>query len=72
MFLCIVVRGGTGTLIWDRISTGLNTANWVCQRDGFSLQAPHSAAEANAFLVSLNQHSVSLVGNVAQVVQLEL
>lgn len=72
MFLCIVVRGATGTVIWDRVATAINVANWVCQRDGFTIPAPHNATDANSFLVTLNQHSASLVGAVQQVVELQL
>lgn len=72
MFTVIIVRGASGVLIWDRILHGDKTASWVCQRDGFALVAPKTATDANAFLVALNQHSVSLVGTIAQVVQLQL
>lgn len=68
----IVVRGASGVLIWDKVWTGTTTANWICQRDKFAIPAPKTADDANAFLVTLNQHSVSLVGNIAQVVELDL
>lgn len=72
MFFTIVVRGATGTVIWDRVATGVQTANWICQRDKFAIPAPRNADDANSFLVTLNQHSASLVGAVQQVVQLQL
>lgn len=68
----LVVRGATGTILWDRVPISLHQANWVCQRDQFTLASPSTATEANAFLTSLAQHSQPLVGNIAQVVQLDL
>lgn len=72
MFLVLVVRGASGTLIWDRVATSIDSAKWVCQRDKFAIPAPKTADDANSFLVTLNSHSVSLVGNIAQVVELSL
>lgn len=68
----MVVRGANGTVIWDNVPAGPHAFNWVCQRDSFAIAAPTDATEANAFLVTLNQHSASLIGTVSQVVQLSL
>lgn len=69
---CIVIRGGQGTVVWIRESPARNVVNWVCTRDGFSVTAPRSPADMEKALLAIAQHSATLTGTLAQVVQLTL
>ena len=66
----IVVRGSTGVCVWVEIRDADRNASWQCTRDSFTLAVPADPTTLEAFLVSMAQHSQSLVGTIAQVVQL--
>lgn len=70
--LCIVVRGATGVLVWQRVPTGPRTYRWVCARDKFVVAQPLTALQAEQSLAALASHSVGLVGAISQVVQLDV
>lgn len=68
----IVIRGANGVVVWERISGGINTHAWVCTRDQYRIAVPDQTAGLEAFLSQLAAHSQSLVGAIAQVVQLTI
>jgi len=68
----IIVRGQQGVVAWSRVATGVGSGVWRCGRDEFNLPAPKALADVEPFLVTFSQHSVGLVGAIAQVVELDL
>ena len=68
----IIVRGANGVVSWRYQPTGTNSHDWICTRDEFVVHGPRTAADLEATLVALNQHSQQLVCTVAQVVQMDV
>ena len=68
----IVVRGSTGVVTWSKVLTDLHAHMWVCTRDQFAVIGPDVPGDAESCAVQIAQHSVGLVGAIAQVVQLDL
>ncbi len=69
--LAIVVRGANGLVVWTRTRANAQVT-WRCSRDGFTVAAATTPQNAEATLVALAQHSGGLVGNILQVIQLEV
>jgi hypothetical protein len=68
----LLVRGSTGVVTWTRVPLDPRSWNWVCSRDSFVVAGPTDPAQAEGAAVAIAQHSVGLVGAIAQVVQLDL
>ena len=67
-----IIRGSTGTVAWAYRRTGVDEFSWICLRDNFKIVTPATQAGIEAFLVAVAQHSATLVGTIAQVVQLDI
>jgi hypothetical protein len=68
----IVVRGATGVCAWALTAPRRGVSVWTCTRDQTSITSPSSLAGAEAFLTQLAQHSVTLVGAISQVIELDV
>lgn len=67
-----LIRGQTGVVLWTVRRTGVDELSWECLRDKFRVIVPQNQAGLEAFLTTIAQHSTTLVGTIAQVVQLEI
>lgn len=72
MQLVTIVRGANGVVVWANKRTGVEQWAWVCLRDNFQVAIPQTQAGLEGFLLAVATHSSSLVGQVAQVVQLQV
>jgi hypothetical protein len=68
----IIVRGQNGVVVWTLRRTGDDETSWICLRDGFRLVTPQTLAGIESFLLTLAQHSASIVGVIQQVIQLDV
>lgn len=68
----LIVRGASGVVTWSKQLTGLHAWDWVCTRDQFHVAGPTDSTLAEGVAVSIAQHSVGLVGAIAQLVQVDL
>ncbi len=66
-----LIRGANGVVAWTRVRNSDTQVSWRCSRDGFLIAVP-TGDRVEAFLVAVAAHSVTLVGTINQVVQLEV
>ena len=66
--ITLVIRGSTGVVCWVRSPRD----RYTCLRDNFQVVRPDSSQQIDAMLGQIASHSVSLVGQIQQVAQLDL
>jgi hypothetical protein len=67
----IIVRGATGNTVWHRGGKP-RTPVWHCVTDGFEVPVPIERTDLVPALQGIVGHSISLVGAIAQLLELDL
>lgn len=67
----ILVRCANGLVVWVQHRTAQHSKAWMCTRDNFVLAEPSEPGGLSQFLATMQQHSVSLMGAIQQLTELE-